>query len=72
MTNYKPLTKIVEDSDGNQAIACIYHGTKQCDQIRKDKGCYDCRMMVAMLTQLHTFEEIYMEETNVNVNANKT
>ena len=57
---YEPLTKKITDGDGNQMVVCRLHCTDEC-HIHKPNGCSNCPMFQAILTQLNTFEEIYME-----------
>lgn len=61
MKNYQPLTKIITDELGNQSVACALLDTKDCQKLHKN-GCATCPMLAAMMNQLHTFEEIYMED----------
>lgn len=58
--SYEPLTKIIADDKGNQIVACRLDGTNEC-LIHKPNGCTNCPMFKAILTQLNTFEGIYME-----------
>ncbi len=59
--SYEPLTKKVTDDKGNQMVVCRLYGTNEC-QIHKPNGCNNCPMFRAILTQLNTFEEIYLED----------
>ena len=58
--SYEPLTKKIIDDKGNPMVVCRLHGTDEC-HIHKPNGCNNCPMFQAILTQLNTFEEIYME-----------
>lgn len=58
--NYEPLTKKIIDKKGNQMVVCRLFGTNEC-LIHKPIGCNNCPMFKAILAQLNTFEEIYME-----------
>lgn len=61
MYNYEPLTKETVDSNGNKQINCILHGTEECRGIHKTKGCTNCPVFSAILTQLRIFEQVYIE-----------
>lgn len=63
--SYKPLTKKITDAAGNQRVVCLLNGTDEC-QIHMPNGCNNCPIFKAILTQLNTFEEIYMEEDDVS------
>lgn len=60
MGDYTPLTKIVIDRNGNEAVACAFYDTEQC-QIHTCKSCADCKMFSSIMNQLNIFERIYME-----------
>lgn len=60
---YTKLTKIIK-VDGAECVACAYFGTEEC-RIHKEEGtpdCCHCRVMGAILNQLHAFEEAITEE----------
>ena len=61
MINYEPLTKVA--SDNSNVVECRLHGTEEC-HIHMSNGCYNCPVFKAILLQLNTFENIYMEEEN--------
>jgi hypothetical protein len=63
MTTYKALTKVIKDKNGNERIACSFYGTGACQTEHATYGCGSCPVLGAILNQLHTFEEIYLEET---------
>jgi hypothetical protein len=58
--SYKPLTKAITDERGRETAVCILYGTEQCRKIHTSKGCEGCPVFEAILTQLRTFEEIYL------------
>lgn len=61
--SYEPLTKKITDANGNKKVVCRLHGTEKC-QIHKPDCCINCPVLQAILIQLNTFEEIYMEGDN--------
>ena len=60
---YTKLTKIVT-VNGAECIACAYYGTDRC-RIHKEErtpDCCHCKVMGAILNQLHAFEEVFTEK----------
>ncbi len=71
MITYQPLTKIATDEKGNQMVDCLLHGTEECQNIHMPNGCRNCPIFVAILKQLNTFEEIYLQEDEENDRLNE-
>ena len=62
MTAYEPLTITTTDGAGNEKAECRFYGTEKCQSIHMSNGCYNCPVFKAILKQLNTFEQIYMED----------
>lgn len=58
--SYEPLTKIITDENGEKTAVCRLYGTNEC-LIHKPIGCFNCPVFKAIVTQLNTFEQIYLE-----------
>lgn len=54
---YKKLTKVV-NVNGRDCVACAFYDTPECQIHNCEKSCARCKMMGAILNQLHEFEEI--------------
>lgn len=59
---YKPLTKIETDKDGNEVAVCRFAGTAECRSIHNAYGCKNCPVLKAIFQTLHTFEQIYLSD----------
>ena len=62
---YTKLTKIT-NIDGADCVTCAFYGTDQC-RIHTDNisGCSQCKVLGAIINQLHAFEEI-VEANNLD------
>lgn len=60
---YTKLTKVA-NVNGVECITCAFYGTEKC-LIHSDEttpNCAQCKVMCAILNQLHAFEEIICDE----------
>lgn len=61
---YTKLTKVIT-INGEECVSCAFFGTEKCQIHNNDKthDCMHCKVMGAILNQLHEFEEM-IEETD--------
>lgn len=58
---YTRLIKVVKDTHDNEYCACVYAGTDMCQIHKGVTGCAECPMLSKIFSQLHEFENVYME-----------
>lgn len=60
---YVPLTQKINTKEGADVITCSFYGTVKCRAIHNVSECNgECPVFKAIMTQLHAFEAIYLEE----------
>ena len=64
MREYKKLTKIIADANGNECVACALYGTDECRTIHNGQGCYGCPMLALILNRLYCYETYCQKEEN--------